>query len=281
MTDYLLLGHALYEIFKNSYKYILNNFIQFSKHPKDLLFAKRANEDLDQISWILHDDYKQLQSTYDDTLILNMIVGKYNLPEIEQMQQSLEAQYDLKQYKAAAMIFNQNTDKFVVVQPYLRSDECIDKQNKYVNLPGGKIEIKDINNLEHKRNQNFNLELPKLLELLLYMDDDTQINALIREIYEETSLNITKDMIIGQINFTVGKCRKPREGFPRGETITTLYFIKYQKLEMQELKPMTKKEIKKVSLYNYPDDFIKQSFGEKSAWAWNLQEINDKLKQII
>ncbi|CAL6062034.1 NUDIX_hydrolase-like domain superfamily [Hexamita inflata] len=273
MTDYLLLGHALYEIFKNSYKYILNNFIQFSKHPKDLIYARRASENLRQISWILQDKYEQLPKTYNNTLILNMIAGIYNLPEIEQMQQSLEAQYDLKQYKVAAMIFNQNIEKFVVVLPI-----CDDKQNIFVNLPGGKIDIQDINNFEYIINQNVNLGWSELLETLL-MDDLIQIKALIREIKEETSLNITKDMILDKMILSVGKCQNPREGYPRGETITTLYFIKYQK-EMQELKPMTQKEIEQVCLFNYPTDFIKQSFSEKSMWAWNLQKIKDKLIQI-
>ncbi|CAL6088446.1 NUDIX_hydrolase-like domain superfamily [Hexamita inflata] len=274
MTDYLLLSHAFYEIFQNSHKYILNNFIKFSKHPKDLIYARRACEDLRQISWILQDTYSQLPNTYDYTLILNMIAGIYNLPEMEQMQQSLEAQYDLNQYKVAAMIFNQNTEKFVVILPI-----CDDKQNIYVNLPGGKIEMQDINNFEHIKNQNVNLGWPELLETLL-MDDFIQIKALIREIKEETSLNITQDMIIDKMNLPVGKCKNPREGFPRGKTITTLYFIKYQK-EMQELKPTTLKEIDKVSLYNYPTDFIKQSFGENSMWTWNLEIIIDKLKQIL
>ncbi|CAL6062012.1 NUDIX_hydrolase-like domain superfamily [Hexamita inflata] len=274
MPNNLELENHIVLILNNiEYQYIVNNMHEFAKNPKQLLYARRACEDLLCIKWILQDQYKHNKNDLNDIFIMDIIAQIFNLPEIEQMKESQEIQYDLTCYKVGAMILTNNMSKFVVVKPY-----CNNADNIFVSLPGGKIDINDISNFDIV-SQNLNFQQSEQF-LQCHMNLNAQVNALIREVKEETSLRIANNMIIGKITLNVGKCNDPCIGKQRGDTIITLFIINYQKELNQELFPETEKEIEKVLQYNYQMQFIKNSFGDQSVWTWNFNIIKKHVDQI-
>ncbi|CAL6064424.1 NUDIX_hydrolase-like domain superfamily [Hexamita inflata] len=261
------------------YRHITKNIYLFSLQPQDLIQARLVNGGLRQLFWALKDQFQYQFNECDVQLIFLLIIQLKQLPQEKQMLESFEKQYDLPYFKVGAMILTNQMKEYVVVQAldHFHIDKNI-RQKGFFGLPKGSVDFNDIENFEQKRIQLKNRPYHEQIALLCD-DQDAKIKAVIREVKEETNLDISKEMILDQLSFDFIKHKKfPRK--PRGEDRITLFFINYQMKTTDSLKAQSDQEIQRVQLNNFDSNFKTQTFGKLSVWQPQLQNIRTKVAEI-
>ncbi|CAL6056001.1 NUDIX_hydrolase [Hexamita inflata] len=261
------------------YRHITKNVYIFSLKPQDLIQARLVNGGLRMLFWALKDQYKYQLNECDVQLIFLLIIQLKQLPQEKQMLESLEKQYDLPYFKVGAMILTNQMKEYVVVQAldHFHIDKNI-RQKGFFGLPKGSVDFNDIENFEQKRIQL--KDRPYHEQIALLCDDqDAKIKAIIREVKEETNLDISEEMIMDQLSFDFIKHKKYARK-PRGEDRITLFFINYQMKATDTLKAQSDQEIQRVQLNNFDSNFKTQTFGRLSVWQPQLQNIRTKVAEI-